>query len=338
MVALALAGPAPATDGAANRILVLPVEVRGRETATFQAAVSEAVHEGLLRGQYKLVEGDDASSCASHECAGEAARKAGARFAVRVTVVASHRVYELAIAVVDAESARLVAEANDTCDLCGLEEVVQMVDEQSASIRRRLDALVTEPPVIAFESEPPAAAIELDGARIGVTPIARPVAPGDHRARAVLDGWVPQERTFTAVAGVRDVVRFELQRVARRDRRPLLRALGWSALGVGLAAVGVGAGLVAIDHDPVKTRCTGNNVDLQGDCRYVYLTQGAGIGLVATGGALLVTAVALLVVGRKRGLSSRSPCGRFACASSRSIARDPRPTAARPSARRPGAR
>jgi hypothetical protein len=307
LVALALAGPAPANDGEPNRILVLPVEVRGRETATFQTAVSDAVREGLLRGQYKLVEGDVAAKCASHACAGEAARTAGARFAVRVTVVASDRVYELAIAVVDAESARLVAEANDTCDLCGLEEVVQMIDEQSASIRRRLDALATEPPVIAFESEPPAAVIEIDGARIGVTPIERPVAPGEHRARAVLDGWVPQERTFTAVIGVRDVLRFELQRVARRNRRPLMRALGWTALGVGLGAVGVGAGLIAIDHDPVKTRCDGSDVDLQGDCRYIYLTQGAGIGLVATGGALLVTAVALLVVSRKRAPDRKSP-------------------------------
>lgn len=98
LVVLALAGPAPAKDGESNRILVLPVEVRDRETATFQTAVTDAVREGLLRGQHRLVEGDEGLRCASHECAGEAARTAGAQFAVRVTVVASDRVYELAIA------------------------------------------------------------------------------------------------------------------------------------------------------------------------------------------------------------------------------------------------
>jgi hypothetical protein len=331
-LAAALAGPA---DG--RRILVLPVEVRGRDTPKFHAAVHDAVHRGLQRGEYTLVEADAATTCASNGCAGAAARAADADFAVRVTIDANDRVYELAIAVVAADTARLVAEANDVCDLCGLEEVVQMIDEQSASIRARLDALVTSPPVIAFESTPPAATIELDGAQLGPTPLERTVAPGDHRARALLDGYVPQERRFTAIAGVSEVVRFELQRVARRDRRPLLRALGWSALGVGLGAVGVGAGLVAIHRDPVRTRCTGANVDPGGDCRYIYLTRGAGIGLLTTGGVLLATSIGLLVAGRERSVSRRrSRSDRSASASIRSTRRDPRPTAG-PSASSPRA-
>jgi hypothetical protein len=296
-LSLVLAAPA---EGAERRILVLPIEVKGRDTQKFQSAVRDAVHRGLERGEYELVESKPAGPCADNACAGELARKADADFAVRVAVDASDRVYEIGITVVDAASARMVAEANDVCDLCGLEEVVQMVDQQAGSIRTRLDALLAEPPIVAFQSVPPAAIVELDGERLGPTPLERAVTPGEHRARALLDGYVPQERRFTAVVGVREVVGFELQRAPRKDKRALLRALGWSALGVGVAAVGVGATLIAIDRDPVRTRCTGDNVDPGGDCRYIYLTKGAGIGVVTTGGVLIATAVGLLVAGRER--------------------------------------
>src|SRR5215210_1963587 len=164
--ALALAA-ALATPAEPHRILVLPVEVRGRDTPKFHAAVHDAVQRGLQRGEYTLVEADPATTCTSNDCAGATARAADADFAVRVTIDANDRVYQLAIEVVAADSAQLVAEAKDVCDLCGLEEVVQMIDEQSASIRTRLDALVTAAPTIAFESTPPAATIELDGAQLG---------------------------------------------------------------------------------------------------------------------------------------------------------------------------
>jgi hypothetical protein len=290
----------PPPDDGKRRILVLPVEVRGRDTKKFHAAVHAAVQRGLERGEYKMVPADPKTKCTTHACAGEAAAAAKVDFAVRVTIDAADRVYHLSIAVIAADGSRLVAYSKDECDLCGLEEVVQMIDEQSASIRARLDALVTEPPVIAFESAPPGATIELDGQTIGPAPLEHTPVPGAHRARAILDGYATQERRFTAVVGVREVVRFELQALGRKDRRPLMRALGWSALGIGLGATGVGAALIVIDHDPVTTRCNGSNVDPDGDCRYIYLTKNAGIGLVATGAALLVTSVALLVAGHAK--------------------------------------
>ncbi len=290
----------PPPDDGKRKILVLPVEVRGRDTKKFHAAVHAAVRRGLERGEYKMVPADPKTKCSTHACAGEAAQAAKVDFAVQVTITAADRVYQLAIAVIAAEGSRLVAYSKDECDLCGLEEVVQMIDEQSAAIRGRLDALVTEPPVIAFESVPNGATIELDGQTIGPTPLEHTPIPGAHRARAILEGYAPQERRFTAVVGVREVVRFELQALGRKDRRPLMRAIGWAALGVGLGAAGVGAGLIAIDHDPVKTRCSGGNVDPDGDCRYIYLTKNPGIGLVATGAALIVTSVGLLIAGHSK--------------------------------------
>jgi hypothetical protein len=72
--------------------------------------------------------------------------------------------------------------------------------------------------------------------------------------------------------------------------------LKWVTLGAGLAAVGAGAGLWAIDG---QGSCT--LMGEQRQCPMVYDTMPVGASLVGVGGALLVTSTVLLAVDRRKG-------------------------------------
>jgi hypothetical protein len=63
----------------------------------------------------------------------------------------------------------------------------------------------------------------------------------------------------------------------------------------GVAAVAAGAVLLAVDGRPYRSRC---EADTEGDCRFLYGTQTAGIVTVALGGAALIGGVGLIVGGK----------------------------------------
>ena len=241
-------------------------------------------------------------------------------------MVAQRRDFTIVLDVVDTQTQRSVAQSRERCEVCGFSEVVEVVDSQAAAIGARLDALQLEPPVLIFDSVPPGAVVVLDGEVVGETPFERAVQPGPHRVEAQLDGYVTAARQIEAVAGVRDRVQVTLEPVPRPKRRGRMRALGWSALGVGGAALVVGVPLIVIDGQPNRVQCSGSDVDANGNCRFIYATAEAGIGLAAVGGALLATGIGLLVATRTKrepkdastatirvapGLGSRWVQGRF---------------------------
>ena len=61
-----------------------------------------------------------------------------------------------------------------------------------------------------------------------------------------------------------------------------------------------GIALVAIDGREYKKRCAGENVDADGDCRFVYRLKWPGAALVATGAILAGVGATILIVQRKR--------------------------------------
>ncbi|HET6585533.1 MAG TPA: hypothetical protein VFG69_18870, partial [Nannocystaceae bacterium] len=120
---------------------------------------------------------------------------------------------------------------------------------------------------------------------------------GPHSVSARLAGHRAQTRAIETVAGVQQLVRFEL--VDDQPGRIHLRRFGWAALGLGAAAVIAGAPLVAIDERPVTTRCSGENVNAFGVCKYRHDTLVGGAVLIATGAAALVAGTVIAIVTRK---------------------------------------
>jgi hypothetical protein len=58
-----------------------------------------------------------------------------------------------------------------------------------------------------------------------------------------------------------------------------------------------------LDDRQYKNRCSGENMDVNGTCKFSYDTVAGGAVLVAGGAALTITGAVLLAVGKKRGKS-----------------------------------
>ncbi|MEM9459069.1 MAG: PEGA domain-containing protein [Myxococcota bacterium] len=297
---------AEAVAGSRTPVVVLPITVQGQLPDTRRIELRAALETGLGRGGFTLVSPPaELRSCTTGPCQAQVARGVGAEYAVSMRVVVERRDYSITIDVVDAEGGDApVAQTAERCEVCGFTEVAQVVDSQAAAIVARLEALALEPPVLVFDSVPPGAVIRVDEQVVGQTPFERVVEPGSHQVRADKSGYVSEQRTVEAVAGVRATVGFELEPVPRPDRRERLRVLGWVALGVGVAGVATGVPLLAIDGRENRVRCSGANVDPQGNCKYLYATGEAGIAVTVVGGVLLATGIGL-VVGMRSGAGKR---------------------------------
>jgi hypothetical protein len=92
------------------------------------------------------------------------------------------------------------------------------------------------------------------------------------------------------------------------------RPLAISALAAATMSIGGGVALVAIDRRAVWSRCgpaDQQNLDVDGDCRYVHQTLGAGIVMTALGVGLASAAVTLLVVDASRRRRHGAPSPRL---------------------------
>lgn len=91
----------------------------------------------------------------------------------------------------------------------------------------------------------------------------------------------------------------------KADRARLQRNLGWASVATGGAAIGASIPLFALHGNAVQRHCTGNNIDVNGLCRYQHTTRGGGVVLISAGAALVATGVALVVVSAKSKKRSR---------------------------------
>lgn len=291
----------PESADASTPVVVLPVELEGELPDGRREELRSALEAGLRRGGFSVVEPpSELGACQTQPCRVQVARGVGAEYAVAMRVSVERRDYAIALEVIDAEADASVALSEERCDVCGFAEAVEVVDSQAAAIVARLDALALEPPVVVFQSVPPGAVIQVDGEIVGKAPFERVVEPGPHVVRAELEEHVSEQREIEAVPGVRAAVRFELEPVPDgRDGR-WLRPLGWTSLGIGIAAVGSGIPLILIDGRPNVVSCSGENVDPLGNCKFLYATLEAGIAVTVVGGALVATGIGLLVASRKR--------------------------------------
>lgn len=311
-----LAGAAPmsndAGDPPSRTVWVAPTLVDGDVAPKAPEAFSSAFREGLERGGVGLRVSGSAAECAGDSaCQADAARAVSADYAIWLSVRVDRRDYAIDVRVLEGGSGAVVAEASETCEVCGLAEAVAVVDSVAGAVVGRLDARDLEPPVLRFSSDPRAAVVRLDGAVVGETPFERPVAPGVHTVSAEKSGFVTEERRVDAVPGVVVPVAFTLEPVpvvVDRSRIESQRRWGLAATGVGATALATGVVLLVMDGRPNRTQCSGGQRDQDGDCKFLYSTAVPGIVVGVAGVGLLATGVALLVRAKRtrRGYEMRS--------------------------------
>ncbi|MCA9635650.1 MAG: PEGA domain-containing protein, partial [Myxococcales bacterium] len=326
---ISFGGVAEADEGSveARKVAVLPLVVEGSIDADARASLTERLRSGLERGEFAIapqgeVDNLAESPCDRQTCYGKLRSQLGVSHLVRATVTIKNRDYDMKVELIDAENGNVVASSQDRCDICGLEEVGEQIASQGALLRAKIDAMGSGPAILALESKPSGATVSIDGEIVGSTPLERSVIAGAHVVRLTLDGYAPEEREVTFVAGVTETISFELSRAAGNAKT---RLIGIASLATGIAFLGGGIAMLVMDDVMTRStevpripdwKCVGGKdavKDADGDCEKYY-NFSLGGGILVGAGAALTTAGAMIIHrhrGTKQTLEARAGIGPF---------------------------
>jgi hypothetical protein len=303
------------------RVGVLPLVIVGDtapEIGDARDRLSTSVYEAFSHTSYDavLLEADVAGDaenpyCADAVCWQMFADEHGVTHFLVVVVVFDEPDYRIEARLVDGRTGESVGTRTDACDLCGITELGERVQDVSASMRRDVEATLVLPPKLIIESVPPGAMVTVDGERVGKTPLTIATISGRHVIEIASSEYVTEKIEVDLTDGVRREVIAKLrprpaapavsqQDTAADPRSRLLFGLGATGLVLGTGLLAGGGAMIAIHGDPIDNDCSGDNLDALGRCRYLHDTRGAGIGLVVGGAALLAGGVLLTVLGARR--------------------------------------
>lgn len=296
--------PAPSRPAGGPRtpLVLLPVALDGGDNPTLTQRIRGHLETGLLRGDFAIVDAATVErlapgGCDTPACLSALQGETRADFALRTRVTVNDRDYQVRLELLRTRDASLVASSDESCGLCGREELGKLVEAQAAVLRRALEDLVQGPPRLTITSQPSGALVFIDGEVVGQTPIERTLVEGKHVVRVTLENYVSEERPLELSRGVRKSLDLQLTREPRAAR---LRAVGWAGVGLGVPALAGGVTLLAFNGKPVTSDCevADRNQDGDGDCRYIHDTDWSGAAVLAAGAALVGVGLTLLLVHR----------------------------------------
>lgn len=287
-----------ASSSAPGTISTVPVELEG-DAERARDVVAEQLRQGLGRGALEFIDrssGAVPEPCVHPECERSVAADDEADFIVRARVSARDNVFVVHLQASDA-AGDIIASTEDVCEICGLQELGELTAARAAALSEQLESIRRAPPIARFASSPTKAGVWLDGEFIGHTPFEYELSPGEHELVFEAEGYIPQTRTVSLAAGVREEVSVILGE-AKRDRRARSFVVGGgTGLGLGVAMLGAGIPLIALDSRPFRAQC---NPDAEGNCERLHDSLAVGSALAAIGTAAAVTGAALLGVGLSR--------------------------------------
>jgi hypothetical protein len=140
---------------------------------------------------------------------------------------------------------------------------------------------------LSVESDPPGAAVLVDGQPSGITPVTfRALPPGDHRVRVVKEGFLENSRLVRLDAGRGERIQVKLTRhaatPATTQTEPEEQKGGggkkWVFIGLGAAALGAGAYILLTKNSapvPGTIGVSPSGVGMAGITSYTFTSQGA---------------------------------------------------------------
>lgn len=307
LLTAAALGLGPLGAAAEPRAGVLPLDVEGKLPPNGAKALAAGVDEGLHDagatvvppGELSRAAGTKLAACRDAACLQDVAAKASASHLLRPSVRMQDSDYVIALELVDGATGAVAHQVTDTCELCGLVEAQAMARSLAASMKDHLAAAATG--TVTITSTPSGAEVLVDGQPAGTTPLELSLAAGEHALVLRQAGRVDEERRVVVEAGSTAAVAVELAATSPHPGdepgapRPILRPLGFAALGVGVASLASGVALLVLDERPVDyTRCSGIDVDVEGNCRFRHDTLAGGVVMTVVGvvgiaaGAVLV--------------------------------------------------
>ncbi|MCB9755237.1 MAG: PEGA domain-containing protein [Myxococcales bacterium] len=297
---------------AVGAVAILPLRVDGELPAHVRATMVQDLKAAVEAGEREVIPADEvearspvAQRCEVAQCFQTIAETMKSRYLVlaRVTVVV--RDYEFSVTLIDGVTGEPVANTGGNCDICGHDEAREGLANAAAALSRKIHAATSAPPTFVVQTTPAGAQVRLDGRLLGVTPLEVVVEDGEHDIVVEKPGYIAARRRIAFVDGVTETLALELVAMPagggpEHKESGLLRALGWTGVGLSVGALAGGAVMIALEERPITSDCDGANVDDLGNCKWRYKTLEGGIALVVTGVALAATGATLLVLDRKR--------------------------------------
>lgn len=253
-----------------------------------------------------LVPTPERETCSDSACWNERALDAGANYLVQVTIEDAGPDKQVVLEVTDLQSTEIVISSRETCELCGRNELVDLVGDVAANAARRVERQELATTVLRVQSDPADAQVFIDGVNVGPASQDHAITPGSHEVRVEFDGYVPSTRTVDVQQGSVAALGVRLAPIASAaprkpslDARPMVIG-GAVVTAVGVAAVGASVVMLALHGRPMQGSCSGADVDNDGDCRFLHDTRLGGGVLLGAGVAAVVTGAVLLGVGLRR--------------------------------------
>jgi hypothetical protein len=285
----AAAAEPPAAEPA---VVVAPVEYSGDIPKHLRKDIEKVVLEALDGVELAPLDARVKFNCRTLACAVREAREGDLDHVIVVRVTAEDRDYDIVIEAHASSDGRVEFKNEELCELCGHHELMAVIGAQVRALANLVQRGST-PPKLLIRGTPNKATVTLDGEQLGVTPLEIEVKPGPHLVELRAPGHVGQTHRWRAREGIEEVIDFELS--ATRMHRRGARIAGWVGFAAGVAGLGIGATLLAIDGHEHGPTCAADLRDINGRCPNVYATRTAGIVAASMGGAALITGISLVV-------------------------------------------
>jgi hypothetical protein len=283
--------PSAAPAVARLRVAVVRVDFEGNVAEAARELFAGRVVEGLAAAQFEVFAGVPVSQklaaapgrlniCRDGGCYPAVADALGVTYLVAGRVAESSKNYEISLELINGRTGGVIGTNRERCEICGVEEAGEKMALAASALRARLEAVTRTPSRFIVRSRPAGAAIVIDGAPAGRTPIDRELVGGVHKLELSAPGYDSLERTVTAVSGVDESLDLEMVRLPMKFP---FRQAGWAALAVG--AVALIAGIWALSVDGNELACASDLRDDRGHCPNVRSTRALAATLIGLGGA-----------------------------------------------------
>ncbi len=263
---------------------------------TISALTDSAVAGMAVSGRVVEIGAAWREDCAADACFREAMSSTSASAVVLLTVDQQDNVFRFGLEARSVTTGQRLASVDDVCEICGLEEVAELVELRAAALGERLDQ--PQEGTIRITSDPPGAMVMVDDRAVGATPLELVLPAGPHAVRVEKPGFLEDTKAVEVHPGVDDEMRFRLVVVPTEDRSTRRWfTIGGLSLGLGVVGIAAGIPLVLMDGKPYEGNC---RPDAEGNCANLYGTMAAGASLTTAGVIGLGAGGAMLLIARKR--------------------------------------
>jgi len=265
-------------------------------------------------------------TCVDSACFAKVAAASKARFVVTGEVTNADEIYRVTLTVWDAAT-ETVKDASRDCELCATKEVEKSVGEVVGALQAEFTKPAPAPVVgttpqgaptveTTLVTDPPGAAVKVDGKDVGQTPVKVQLTRGDHEISLAKAGFLPEARKFT-VGDRAATQEFLLQLDAQAAEAPTAAAQAAPAPGAqpapevgegshrglaigltvgGAIALGVGGYLINLEGQVTCTDGRGRT-----ECPKVYNTRWPGAAALVVGAASVGAGITLFTAAPAKG-------------------------------------